>query len=1347
MKKMIVKNWKRIAAVMMAVILVVGSVNLSELSASAEGENTEPNAVGGVSLNDFSLYQFLTYYQYVIKGDATIGNHTVGSMLIGGEGTIGAFGEGALGPVYIHNLQGSENYANRYPEISQYYTEQRVPAYYGAGSVSRPSDWNEWNSSEKFVDFEAVFNGIENESRNIANTHDVMIDYNGSDFSITGNKDAVTVDTDFIQGKWGNLLTIDFSKISSITISNAAFQKLVAIDIHVNNIDDFNKPHNISILGDSINVSYAYNPVMGTHPSIGDGAVCVTINGATFQGGALKSMTGNKQAGQLLDAPMELLWNFPDAETASVEYLGGHVVAPKATVTIHGGNFEGGVIAAGLINKSAEGHMYPYYGIPKNFNEKPPEKPEEEESLKITVPIYIEKTFGSSDFPDNNERRDVLQKTYFAVFHDNNGYVQTIRYNQGNDTSFSGTDNRASYAGEFTFSAEKNETYYFYLAELATDTNQYKICDYRWAIKVEVDDNGDFSTTYVQYKPTYEEGSSGKVDTTEQDKLSGYASKNDPLEFVNEKIEVEKPDPVSYSFTIGLNKIYEGLDLKNYAGDVQEFLNGTEFKLVEVNESGQPMANATAITLNPKWNGSDAVVSREITIPPSTTKYYQLSEIWPSGGFATSSDVYIWKIDCDGNGNITADYKKVGEAAYTRYIEGSSSYPIVTNNPVSFNGTISMIKTYDRANPDDPILWNGTTFALYNSIEDARNGQNAIKQGNSTDVHPEWNGKEAVVTFDLGDNFTVGLNDSRSFYIKETQAPTGYVKSNDIYVCKISNENGTYKVEYGVIAEGATTTNSYASTITCDNVKQSVQVAEVTVNIIKTFDDITGLSEAQMNQLVLDTKFTFYDEGKNATEDFKLQTTARSGGTVTYTYKYVGSALKPGSTYTYYVKETNTNTGIFTINDMTEHKIVITVGQVDASAVTQEITPDVKVDGNSTTNITFTNHRIPKAQASTEIQFTKNFTDGFDGLEDEVVRGIILATEFTLYNDRACGDKNVVAGFSLESTGIPDAGNVVYTYSLDTSSLNVDQTVTYYLKETNTDPRYYRQDGNVYEIKITVDSQGGTTVSYGSSGNLVIKNEPKDPDSTELNSPTISFSKEFAGFSGYTTGEANSIIAQTTFELVPTEGSATIGFVKLSSNPNDNGATYRYRLDLPAGYTGGTYYIKERDTDLDRYTISGEELTMQISVADGVATARITGDRTIIYNELIPPNDPPSTPPTPPTPNTPPGGGNNPPSPPPSGDNNPPSPPPPGGGNNPPPNPPSDEGNDPTKQSDTDSATTSLEFSDEASADRETSTLTNMTSAQTGEKKLPWAVFGGSISMIFIAGTVYVFRKKEKIEE
>ena len=46
-----------------------------------------------------------------------------------------------------------------------------------------------------------------------------------------------------------------------------------------------------------------------------------------------------------------------------------------------------------------------------------------------------------------------------------------------------------------------------------------------------------------------------------------------------------------------------------------------------------------------------------------------------------------------------------------------------------------------------------------------------------------------------------------------------------------------------------------------------------------------------------------------------------------------------------------------------------------------------------------------------------------------------------------------------------------------------------------------------------------------------------------------------------------------------------------------------------------------------------------------------------------------------------------------------------------------------------------------------TTSMTSMTSAQTGERRLPWVVFGSGMTMVFIAGVVYVFKKKEKIEE
>ncbi|MDE6529209.1 MAG: hypothetical protein K2K96_00385, partial [Lachnospiraceae bacterium] len=712
-------------------------------------------------------------------------------------------------------------------------------------------------------------------------------------------------------------------------------------------------------------------------------------------------------------------------------------------------------------------------------------------------------------------------------------------------------------------------------------------------------------------------------------------------------------------FTIGLTKTYAGLNLRNLgnATAIQPFLNGTTFELIEVDENGQPAAGATAITLNPRWDGNNAVVSRKITIAEGATKYYRLSETKASDGFEKSGDVYIWKIVCDVDGGVSAEYK-IGDGSYTSYTAGGS-YPAVENARSPFSGTISLIKTYEDLNlagmnaSARTTLLNETTFALYNSPSD---GAAAIAI-----THPVWENNQAVVKFDLGSNITVGST-GIVYYIRETEASTGYVKSDVVYECKISNVNGSYKVEYRAGSSG-----DYTPAITCLNAKQTFEIDPVTVVISKTFDNPAGLTAAQMTGLIRDTKFTFYTDAATtrATNDFALQPNpVNNSGTVAYTYNYT-RALKPGDSYTYYVKETATNTSIYNM-DTTVYKIDITVGQPTPGVANPTITPSVtctKVGGDSSpTGISFTNTRIPKAQASTEITFTKVFENNFSNVDDGKVNNVISATRFTLYDNPACGANDIVP-VSTSSTS-RNGENVTYTYSLNTSSLGVDQTYYYYLKETSTNQNYYQLNNKTYVVRISIAADGKATVDYAEYGSsdyttdLKIENlQTPDESPTVLDSLEIQFTKEFEGFDTYIDG--GDIVKATTFTLTPVNGSASIGFIRLSPKMTGTGATYCYQLDLSklnaATYTGGTYTIKESRTD-GRYTTSTEVLTFEITVDEnGEASVTWVGGSTI-HNELKPEN-PPST--------TPSGGGN---SNPPSG----------GGGNNPGPNPPSDEDNDST---------------------------------------------------------------------
>ena len=819
---------------------------------------------------------------------------------------------------------------------------------------------------------------------------------------------------------------------------------------------------------------------------------------------------------------------------------------------------------------------------------------------------------------------------------------------------------------------------------------------------------------------------------------SGYSSSLP--ECINKPEETQQqPSKISVTFT--LRKNFEG-----FAGltgeQQQQVLNATTFALysnsgctVKVGDFTRNVSADGTVTYSytRNFNGLNENIQRFYIKEVNTdvnryTISKQVYQVLVSGSGNTANVTYALYRDVNGTIVGALDNKN-----------GDSTPPTFNNtlkpsNPADV--TISLIKTYDGQHLSDNTILDGTTFALYNN-------NNEIVFSNVT---PVWDGEKAVVKFNLG-SISVGLGESVYYYIKETKAPSGYVASNDVYECKISNVNGTYVVGYKVVGANS----DYTSTITCNNVKQTYEIASVAIEISKTFSNSDDLSTDLMRGLIRDTKFTFYTDASTTTKtnDFELQLDpVNSSGTVVYTYDYM-RALQPGDSHTYYVKETVTNSSFYNM-DPAVYKIDITVGQQTAG--NEIITPSVtctKVGGDgSSTAISFTNTRRPKAQRSTTISFTKVFEGNFSNVDPDKIDSVIRATRFTLYDNPACTPNDVVAVLSSSTNRNGESGNVTYEYTLDTSSWDAPSVHDYYLKETSTNQNYYQLSPDKYAVRITIGADGGASVDYAKYGSsdyttdLEIVNWPTpDNSSTVLNPLEIEFDKVFEEFGTYTDG--SDIVKATTFTLTPVD-SESIGFIRMSPDLTPTGAKYHYQLDLSGvnadTYRGGIYEIRESTTDGRYGKNENTVLRLEITVNEnGEASATWSDVNSTIENKLIPPPDDPNTPP--------PSGGNNPPSPPPSGDNNPPSPPPPGGGNNPPPNPPSDEGNDPTKQSDTDSATTSLEFSDEASADRETSTLTNMTSAQTGEKKLPWAVFGGSISMIFIAGTVYVFRKKEKIEE
>lgn len=72
----------------------------SNFYAAAEGKT--PNPKYG---KDYAVEDILSEYSYFIQNDANIGNHTVGSVAIGGTGQIDHFGDGSVAPSFIGNIE------------------------------------------------------------------------------------------------------------------------------------------------------------------------------------------------------------------------------------------------------------------------------------------------------------------------------------------------------------------------------------------------------------------------------------------------------------------------------------------------------------------------------------------------------------------------------------------------------------------------------------------------------------------------------------------------------------------------------------------------------------------------------------------------------------------------------------------------------------------------------------------------------------------------------------------------------------------------------------------------------------------------------------------------------------------------------------------------------------------------------------------------------------------------------------------------------------------------------------------------------------------------------------------
>lgn len=294
----------------------------------------------------YTIDNLLSDYQYVVKDNADIKNHTVGAVLIGGKATLSSFGDAVIENSYIGYVTAYGNYSNgsyfRDTKYKEYYDKYK--AYYRDSDYSGElSGLTKINTS--YVDFNRVYKEIMNEAKDLS----------------TGAK--ITLKKENIDGQEGVALYVPNKQV--VVIEKDEWNKCDFIVLDGSLKDFISTRHIISVLSDNVQIGADYSYV-----AVGDNkkAVFVKDDGKLklleHGNGLMKIKDGSVQGGQLNVDGMKLIWNIPNATEVTTEYLPGHVVAPNANVKINGGNFEDSYIAKSLTS-NAEGHFYPYDSVEK----------------------------------------------------------------------------------------------------------------------------------------------------------------------------------------------------------------------------------------------------------------------------------------------------------------------------------------------------------------------------------------------------------------------------------------------------------------------------------------------------------------------------------------------------------------------------------------------------------------------------------------------------------------------------------------------------------------------------------------------------------------------------------------------------------------------------------------------------------------------------------------------------------------------------------------------------------------------------------------------------------------------
>ena len=314
----------RMVSVLLTIVLVLGLL--------------QGNRAGAASSDDrytsYNASSILKRYSVFVQRNYTANNHIIGSIAVGGTyRNSNFFGDVMTFPSYINNWEsgglgnGAVNSGVLNYLRSNGQSFGRV-VYYGTKSVGVSGENIIQNPG--YINMDSAFSSLRSQSQALKERGTAL---SGNTLNLNG------VETDVY-------VTISSDKLNSLNIQVPSYTWFRSHTLV------------ISVTGSSID----YN------------GWSIKINGRDIGNNFRSSFPGatTDYNVQLNCTGMNLFWNFPDATRVNAQGFAGHMIAPKADVTINSGNFEGGIIARSFTSNS-EAHFYPCSrSLPRNNNDLSP---------------------------------------------------------------------------------------------------------------------------------------------------------------------------------------------------------------------------------------------------------------------------------------------------------------------------------------------------------------------------------------------------------------------------------------------------------------------------------------------------------------------------------------------------------------------------------------------------------------------------------------------------------------------------------------------------------------------------------------------------------------------------------------------------------------------------------------------------------------------------------------------------------------------------------------------------------------------------------------------------------------